>query len=364
MRYLKEYDRQHAGKLKLWNSMEYDNVVSGKKKRDWLKEAAKLWAERLPEDLIVGNPNDSGGREGVTWKKFRKGEKYEPFMKKSARDKDDDLLQTWSENYLLGAGIIAMVKEGVFINESLNHLKQFLLKRSGRIQSLMQIVTSSELTEITDDELRVPGTSDPALPLINDWDFDKANQPKFYGDGRLNKNYDAVTCSYHPKQFIKPWNTRRVGPDNFKPKKDAENTESLLGASRCSYSWASDPVTPDKEGKPFSCDKLVVDGVEARREHLRVGAVPRFDPVMMTSMLNYFDHPEYFGKSKNVKPTKFLMIAAVRREHPQDESAVPPEHTTKSFKRLKRNICMGAEMTLKFADEMNPLSKNNRLSVA
>merc|ERR1719401_2398810 len=161
-----------------------DDVVPQKKKREWLIEAAKAWAEKLPADLTVGNPN-GGGREGVSWKRFEKGEKYEPFLYKSrpgggdARMQEDELLKTWSENYLSGAGIIAMVKEGVFINESLNHLKQFLLKRAGRIQSLMQLMGKGAYQNIAEGETVVPGTSDPVLPVMNDWDYDRASQPRF-----------------------------------------------------------------------------------------------------------------------------------------------------------------------------------------
>jgi hypothetical protein len=102
---------------------------------------------------------------------------------------------------------------------------------------------------------------------------------------------------------------------------------------------------------------MLVDGVRAQKQHLRKGAIPRFDPMIMMSLLNYLDHPEYFGAEKRQKPTKFLMVAAVRREHPKDESDPPLETSAESFRRLKRNICKGTKMTLTFADEMNPLSR-------
>lgn len=361
MRYLKAYDRRLSGNLKLWNSLEMDDITPTEKKRTWMLEAAREWADALPTDLTVGNP-DAGGPEGVTWKKFKKGDRFEPFKSRGKDDsaKDGELLKTWSEYFLYAHGIIAMVKEGVFINESLNQLKQFLLKRAGRIESLLHLMGEKGHTSITNRSTVVPDTSNPVLPILNDWDYDKANEKPFLDTlaTKANERYDPAVSSYHPKQFIKPWDTRLVGHrGGFQSRKEAKNSESLLGSARCSFNWANDPLTPDTGGKPFSCDGMLVDGVPAQKKHLQKGAIPRFDPMIMMSLLNYLDHPEYFGGAKRQKPTKFLMVAAVRREHPKDESDPPLETTAQSFKRLKRNICKGTEMTLSFADEMNPLSR-------
>merc|ERR1712224_872515 len=99
--------------------------------------------------------------EGITWKTYKAGEKYEPFLERKDKEKQfDEMLDQWSERFLHGAGIISMVKEGVFINESLNHLKQFLLKRSGGIESLLQTRTATgDFEFLTDPKSLVPGTS-------------------------------------------------------------------------------------------------------------------------------------------------------------------------------------------------------------
>merc|ERR1719367_2157291 len=79
---------------------------------------------------------------------------------KDCRYRNDDLRLEWSKKYLIADGIIATVKEGVFINESLNHLKQFLLRRAGKVKSLLQILTASGMVElITSLETSVPGVT-------------------------------------------------------------------------------------------------------------------------------------------------------------------------------------------------------------
>jgi hypothetical protein len=147
-------------------------------------EAAREWADALPTDLTVGNP-DGGGSEGVSWKKFKKGDKFEPFRSRGKGDtaRDDELLKTWSEYFLYAHGIIAMVKEGVFINESLNQLKQFLLKRAGRIESLLHLMGETGHTAVTNPATVVPDTNDPELPVLNDWDYDKLTRRPSWTSG-------------------------------------------------------------------------------------------------------------------------------------------------------------------------------------
>merc|ERR550514_54671 len=117
-------------------------------------------------------------------------------------------------------------------------------------------------------------------------------------------------------------------------------------------------------------------------------------------MLNFFDHPEHFSSSlsEKSKPTKFLMLASIRREHPADDVSAPCEPVQKSvkakveemlldgkdrdspevkqavqdidnsmadeketcakkYRSLRLQICRGSEMTLNFASEMNPIDE-------
>jgi len=356
LRYLKLYDAQHAGKPKLWNTQEWDQVVSGIKMEAWQVPAAEQWLKTQPDSFKAQFGATSAQRDK---RKF-----------KQERDRDDKLRLEWSKRFLVADGIIATVKEGVFINESLNHLKQFLLLRAGKVKSLLQILSTGEVEMLNNPKTNVPGVTVKApwadeetpLPTLNTWDFDKAAVSPFEGvfhEMRPNRKYDPVPSFYHPKQFLKPWDERWVWTNRMKYRRKAKNTDSLISSARCAYNW---PTSGDLADSTLNCNDIIVDGnkLSAKgRGHLDSGEIPIFDPVLMISMLNYFDHPEYFGKPEKEKPTKFLMMAALRREHPEESSSPPPDknYDAHGFKRLKYNICNGAKATLEFADEMNPLSK-------
>jgi len=356
-RYLKMYDATFGRKPKLWNTRTWDQVVAGKKMEEWQSKAAEQWLAKQPEDYRAPFGATADDRDK---RKF-----------KTEDDRNTKLRLDWSKIYLMGKGIVATVKEGVFINESLNHLKQFLLRRAGKIKSLVQFLQPGSLGMISDPNTVVPGVTVSApgqeakskpLPMLNDWDFDAAEIQPFVGtfnEVRPNEKYDPVPSYYHPKQFIKPWSTRKIKSDQGRAfRKEANNTDSLISSARCVFDWPT--KGQDKADPDFDCNNVVVDGVklgDKGKANLQKGNIPQFDPLIMTSMLNYLDNPEHFGKPANEKPTKFLMMAAVRREHPLVESTSPDHSDPEAFKRHKYNICKGAEMTLNFADEMNPLSK-------
>merc|ERR1719198_1194840 len=166
-----------------------------------------------------------------------------------------------------------------------------------------------------------------SIPYLNNWDRDAADVQPFLGSfeaTRPNPKYDPVPGYYHPKQFVKPWNYRELAMGRRKYKVLLNNSDPLVSSARCAFGW---PTKGDDAGDPdFSCDNVVVDGIklgDRGKAILDNGEVTRFDPMLLTSMLNYFDHPEHFGKPKNAKPTKFLMMASLRREHPQQTSSIP-----------------------------------------
>eukprot|EP00746_Dinoflagellata_sp_MGD_P148155 gnl/MRDRNA2_/MRDRNA2_80414_c0_seq1.p1 gnl/MRDRNA2_/MRDRNA2_80414_c0~~gnl/MRDRNA2_/MRDRNA2_80414_c0_seq1.p1 ORF type:complete len:2232 (-),score=472.75 gnl/MRDRNA2_/MRDRNA2_80414_c0_seq1:6-5777(-) len=408
-------------KLKLWYATTRDEwqFIDGQaipkgKLSEWVLPNAKRWLDdpaKVPEDFI------QHGTE--TWPKVNllQGQNH---LK---------LIQFWAYYYLYQKGYIAMVKEGVFINESLAHLKQFLLFRAGKTKSLMELnrphpdparAAAGELQRLDDPHIQVDTSAGFKLPVIQNWNAEAAKRQMAKG---TNSADYVRSVMYSPKQFIQADQTRvlrSTGADH-----PSANTQPLISTARCTYGWTIPQVDMDQvDGssparKVFpSCDGHLVDGAPTQKEDLSQGKIQAFDPMMMISMLNFFDKAEtYKGGAPNKKPTKFLMMAAIRREHPADNVIAPcdaideaVEKWTKAnakkcqegtagcieewiegesgpgkavrnlvfseaimaihakmpqekaecdrkFKRLRANICRGSEMTLNFADEMNPISE-------
>jgi len=358
-RYVKQYDRKRRGKPVMWTGYQWDHVVPSKRMADWQIAAAEQWLKTQPEEYqrIMGATNAKRDKRRYS----------------SARARDDKLRMDWALKLLFEKGVIATVKEGVFINESLNHLKQFLLRRSGKTSSLLEVLGRGGgriddlnlfLRQASGDPIKIkaPGMDVAKnLPFMNEWDSDAAQVSPFKGsfdDKKPNTKYDPISSYYHPKQFIKPWSHRRLlTRGGAQPKKKALNTDPMISSARCVFGW---PINGLEGDRSLNCSNMVVDGIPLSSKgkgFLDNGEVTRFDPMLMTSILHLFDAPQDFGKAPNKKPTKFLMMAAIRREHPEDHSIAPSKYSERAYKRLKFNICLGSRRTLNFADEMNPLSR-------
>merc|ERR1712190_635628 len=78
---------------------------------------------------------------------------------KQERDRNDKLRDEWAKKFLIADGIVATVKEGVFINESLNHLKQFLLLRAGKVKSMVTMLSPGKTEQLVDPTAYVPGVT-------------------------------------------------------------------------------------------------------------------------------------------------------------------------------------------------------------
>jgi len=299
------------------------------------------------------------------------------------------LIKLWEEEYLKGQGVVATVKEGVFINESLNHLKQFLLKRAGKLEDI-DVIKQVVDPKAVDPKVEAIKISDPKavvdvkvitnppkgekfkgeatdfqafskfcksrkggeinLPLQNQWDYYDVMRFDGVSYNTANPNWDASKAYYHPKQYIKPSDILRGPKELTLP---WQNKFSLISSARCALEWEDE------------CEGMMVEGRAAKKDDLKQSRIQAFDPLIMMSMLNYFDKPQYFDNALTPakKPTKFLMMAAIRREHPelgvqQKRSDLDKEALQRlEAERLKKkNICMGTKMTLDFADQMNPLS--------
>lgn len=240
---------------------------------------------------------------------------------------EDKVLRKWVEEFIQ-LNLIPMVQEGVFVNEGLNHLRQFLLARGGKIQHGTEGIT----------------------PFKRDIDND--------------------TVQYAPELYVEPSATVRLKLEGgvFRTEKTPDRVPHIK-SSVCALEWDE------------SCDGIFVDGFTLdtyRTDELKLnkpetisiqdierGELAKVDLVLLLSMLNYFDHPEFFqtlvGKiDTNKLPTRFIMLAAIRREHPLQNS-VPMSNSNinmdaKTYKDLKLNICRGTEATLKFTASLNPLS--------
>merc|ERR1712151_378368 len=108
-------------------------------------------------------------------------------------------------------------------------------------------------------------------------------------------------------------------------------------------------VEPPSQPRPRTSFNDKGKSPKLSKDDLQRGEVSKIDPMLMLSMLNYFDHPEFFRSpvgavDMNKRPTKFIMIAAVRREHPFQNSS-PIESSVElsghKYEELKRNICRG-----------------------
>jgi len=237
---------------------------------------------------------------------------------------DEEILKVWVKEYIEPM-LIPMVQEGVFVNEALNHLRQFLLLRGGKIES--------------------PTTGVEFMT----WETDGKN--------------DMV---YTPHDFILPSESVRVRSRTSATFSTISNTDrvALVRSGWCVVDWQSTCASYAVDG--FALDPktgLVVHG-KLSLQDLERGEVSKIDPMLMLSMLNYFDHPEFFkrpvGRPDLSKlPTKFILMAAVRREHPLQRSSASGESEKLSesqYREFKRNICRGTEATLKFANALNPLA--------
>mmetsp|Transcript_98325 Transcript_98325/g.175072 ORF Transcript_98325/g.175072 Transcript_98325/m.175072 type:complete len:1328 (+) Transcript_98325:88-4071(+) len=244
--------------------------------------------------------------------------------------KKDKILQWWTDEKVKKT-LIPMVQEGVFINEGLNHLRQFLLWRGNKLKQVTEGIENASTFA---------------------WDNDGADV-------------------YRPEKFVQPAQKLRVA--RLHEVGDGKRIEStglyttvdldaprvpLIMSGACVVEW-------DENCRKLPVDGFVKDVRLAERtlqftdssgtlaeNNLKEGDMSKLDPMMMLSMLHYFDHPEAFGpmgKLNSMKrPTKFIMLAAVRREHPLQASQAEEAH--------KLNICRGTEATLKFTASLNPLS--------
>lgn len=236
-----------------------------------------------------------------------------------ATDQEAAILKAWTDEYIEPV-LMPTTQEGVFINEGLAHLKQFLLTRSGKLNTL---------TENTQ---------------IFDWNI---NQDK------------GAAAMYRPDYFIQPSKTARVETAGWFKFVDYERDRvPLVTSGSCVVDWTDECSTYPVDGFLYDDRKQQLSETISRDDLLR-GQVARIDPVLMLSMLNYFDHPEFFRtgeRNDRKRPTKFIMLAAMRREHPLMHSDAPPESqrfTAAQYKALKLNVCRGAEATLKFTHELN-----------
>jgi len=240
----------------------------------------------------------------------------------SGRSADNNILKAWVEEHVEPL-VVPMVAEGVFINEGLNHMQQFLLQRGGKIPSLTQGVK------------------------------------QFHWEERTRELYEA-------NSFIKPADSSRyrLALGGIFNTANIRDHVAHIESAGCIIDW-----TPQ-------CNKFGVDGFlrdhrktirpeNISKQLLTSGEIAKVDPMLMISMLRYFDHPEFYrppvGQLDPDRPlTKFIMVAHVRREHPETASSKfgkrSEKLTDKQYKELKRNICHGARTTLAFTQRLNPLA--------
>eukprot|EP00928_Gymnodinium_smaydae_P089396 TRINITY_DN73369_c0_g1_i1.p1 TRINITY_DN73369_c0_g1~~TRINITY_DN73369_c0_g1_i1.p1 ORF type:complete len:1227 (+),score=152.00 TRINITY_DN73369_c0_g1_i1:51-3731(+) len=291
-KWLKSFDKMHNSRFKLWQSVSRDHKEINR------RNAEAFLGRAETEAIYKRKPREQGG--------------------------DSEVLKQWAERYIRPK-LIPMIQEGVFVNEGLNHLKQFLLARGGKIETLTDGVK------------------------IFPWEID--------GDDE----------EYNPQTYIQPSKDVRLQTtkDLYFTKENPDRV-ALITSGACAVDWGN------------QCERLAVDGFllsphdrtlrhqTLSKKDLVNGEMSKIDPMLMLSMLNYFDHPEFFkppyGKPDLGKlPTKFIMIAAVRREHPLEYStaaAASAKLSDHAFKELKGNICRGTQATLKFTETLNPMASS------
>merc|ERR1711871_1722316 len=155
----------------------------------------------------------------------------------------DDLIKRWPYEYLWKGGIIAMVKEGVFINESLQHLKQFLLLRAGKVKSLIQLRRRKQSEPLkfeevwmNNEKVRTPDD----LPIVNKWQTEEAERAKASkSESKKDRKKREDIVGYSPKQFIHADVSVKFSPKLGDHPKifQAKNDLPLMSTARCALGW-------------------------------------------------------------------------------------------------------------------------------
>jgi hypothetical protein len=234
-----------AVKLRLWFSDRDEFLYTSSPIRqmqnkviDWVKINALEWLKSQDDD----SPRLSWGTDRYT--------------KAQLEAQPQQLVIMWAYNFLYRKGILAMVKEGVFINESLQHLKQFLLFRAQKTKSLMELnipkKTGEGLQRIDEDgtSVELPGFGGMELPIVQNWvrsvglkfpDDCNGNSCKKFG---IHSTEELIThVMYSPKQFIKADSYLQIlqggsaaWGQGEKPE-TKKNTQPLISTARCAFNW-------------------------------------------------------------------------------------------------------------------------------